>query len=151
MLYQEPLDSSEKLDDVLLLVILITYLKFKFVSTSSAGSEEEDFEGFEEDEFDYLSSWYLYPNFVKKETVKIKIRKPSVVLQRSMRYSSTAWFLYLSMLSTVICSLSMLKNGRFTIRSIRGQCIWCGPRRIAKNVGGKVIDNFGLGFLISIL
>jgi len=32
------------------------YLKFKFVSTSSAGSEEEDFEGFEEDEFDYLSS-----------------------------------------------------------------------------------------------
>ena len=59
MLYQEPLDSSEKLDDVLLLVILITYLKFKFVSTSSAGSEEEDFEGFEdfeEDEFDYLSS-----------------------------------------------------------------------------------------------
>ena len=54
--YQEPLESSEKLDDVLLLVILITYLKFKFVSTSSAGSEEEDFEGFEEDEFDYLSS-----------------------------------------------------------------------------------------------
>ena len=56
MLYQEPLESSEKLDDVVLLVILITYLKFKFVSTSSAGSEEEDFEGFEEDEFDYLSS-----------------------------------------------------------------------------------------------
>ena len=59
MLYQEPLESSEKLDDILLhfvLVILITYLKFKFVSTSSAGSEEEDFEGFEEDEFDYLSS-----------------------------------------------------------------------------------------------
>ena len=72
MLYQEPLDSSEKLDDVLLLVILITYLKFKFVSTSSAGSEEEDFEGFEEDEFDYLSSWYLYPNFVKKRNCENK-------------------------------------------------------------------------------
>lgn len=58
MLYQEPLESSEKLDDILLHVILITYLKFKFVSTSSADSEEEDFEGqsFEEDEFDYLSS-----------------------------------------------------------------------------------------------
>ena len=50
--------TSSHLRHKVKLLVIITYLKFKFVYAISAGSEEEDFEGFEdfEEDFDYLSS-----------------------------------------------------------------------------------------------